>query len=67
MSEFESNAAFIPGSLLFCPDCGTLLDFPLGDADHVKCDMCGHVEPASCMYLFYVLLALLKGKPFTRV
>jgi len=35
------------GSLLFCPDCGTLLDLPFGDEADVRCDQCGHVEPAS--------------------
>ena len=38
-----------PGSLLFCPDCGTLLDLPLGDEANVRCDQCGHLEPASCV------------------
>jgi LSD1 subclass zinc finger protein len=37
------------GSLLFCPDCGTLLDLPEGQAVHVKCEQCGHLEPASCV------------------
>lgn len=36
------------GSLLFCPDCGTLLDLPKGDEETVKCEQCGHLEPASC-------------------
>lgn len=36
------------GSLLFCPDCGTLLDLPEADADSVTCEQCGFVEPASC-------------------
>ncbi|KAI0027267.1 transcription factor S-II-domain-containing protein [Vararia minispora EC-137] len=35
------------GSLLFCPDCGTLLDVPQGDDTSVRCDQCGHEEPAS--------------------
>ncbi|KAI0271736.1 DNA-directed RNA polymerase I kDa polypeptide [Gloeopeniophorella convolvens] len=35
------------GSLLFCPDCGTLLDLPHGDEPDVTCEQCGHVEPAS--------------------
>ncbi|KAI9510685.1 DNA-directed RNA polymerase I kDa polypeptide [Russula earlei] len=35
------------GSLLFCPYCGTLLDLPLGDEVDVRCDQCGHIEPAS--------------------
>ncbi|GAB1523853.1 DNA-directed RNA polymerase I core subunit rpa12 [Rhizoctonia solani] len=34
-------------SLLFCPTCGTLLDLPGEDAPHVKCEQCGHLEPAS--------------------
>ncbi len=36
------------GALLFCPDCGTLLDLPEADADSVTCEQCGFVEPASC-------------------
>ncbi|KAI0047417.1 DNA-directed RNA polymerase I kDa polypeptide [Auriscalpium vulgare] len=35
------------GSLLFCPACGTLLDLPHGDEASVKCEQCGHAEPAS--------------------
>ncbi|KDQ55003.1 hypothetical protein JAAARDRAFT_60445 [Jaapia argillacea MUCL 33604] len=35
------------GSLLFCPDCGTLLDLPQGDDTIVNCEQCGHEEPAS--------------------
>ncbi|KIM34556.1 hypothetical protein M408DRAFT_13986 [Serendipita vermifera MAFF 305830] len=35
------------GSLLFCPDCGTLLDLPEAQAVHVKCEQCGHLEPVS--------------------
>ncbi|VDC07012.1 unnamed protein product [Peniophora sp. CBMAI 1063] len=35
------------GSLLFCPDCGTLLDVPGGDETFVSCEQCGHEEPAS--------------------
>ncbi|KAG9014772.1 DNA-directed RNA polymerase I core subunit rpa12 [Tulasnella sp. JGI-2019a] len=34
------------GSLLFCPDCASLLDTP-SDKDHVTCSQCGRVEPAS--------------------
>lgn len=34
------------GSLLFCGDCGTLLDLPHGDEASVKCEQCGHKEPA---------------------
>jgi RNA polymerases M/15 Kd subunit len=37
-----------PGSLLFCPDCGTLLDLPRADEKEVKCVQCGHLEPISC-------------------
>jgi DNA-directed RNA polymerase I subunit RPA12 len=36
------------GSLLFCPDCGTLLDLP-NDEEFIKCDQCGRLEPTSCM------------------
>ncbi|KZT09025.1 DNA-directed RNA polymerase I kDa polypeptide [Laetiporus sulphureus 93-53] len=35
------------GSLLFCPDCGTLLDLPRDDDMVVACEQCGHEEPAS--------------------
>jgi DNA-directed RNA polymerase subunit M/transcription elongation factor TFIIS len=37
------------GALLFCPDCGTLLDLPRGEEDSVTCEQCGHEEPADCM------------------
>ncbi|KAG8701669.1 DNA-directed RNA polymerase I core subunit rpa12 [Ceratobasidium sp. 395] len=36
------------GSLLFCPTCGTLLNLPGEDDTNVKCEQCGHLEPASC-------------------
>ncbi|EIM91986.1 DNA-directed RNA polymerase, partial [Stereum hirsutum FP-91666 SS1] len=35
------------GSLLFCGDCGTLLDVPKADEGTVNCEQCGHEEPAS--------------------
>ncbi|EKM60586.1 uncharacterized protein PHACADRAFT_179818 [Phanerochaete carnosa HHB-10118-sp] len=35
------------GSLLFCPDCGTLLNLPRDDENEVACEQCGHIEPAS--------------------
>ncbi|EJD04496.1 DNA-directed RNA polymerase [Fomitiporia mediterranea MF3/22] len=35
------------GSLLFCPDCGTLLDFPTADAEFIPCEQCGFQEKAS--------------------
>ncbi|OCH94212.1 DNA-directed RNA polymerase I kDa polypeptide [Obba rivulosa] len=42
-----SKRAHKIGSLLFCPDCGTLLNLP-NDADQVVvCEQCGHEEPAS--------------------
>lgn len=40
--------AAILGSLLFCPDCGTLLDIPKDSQNEVTCEQCGHLEPASC-------------------
>lgn len=40
------------GSLLFCGDCGTLLDVPKADEGTVNCEQCGHEEPASCMWYF---------------
>lgn len=36
------------GSLLFCPDCGTLLNLPQDGQSEVTCEQCGHDEPASC-------------------
>lgn len=39
---------FCPGSLLFCPDCGTLLDLPKDEQNEITCEQCGHIEPASC-------------------
>ncbi|GJJ14746.1 hypothetical protein Clacol_009013 [Clathrus columnatus] len=35
------------GSLVFCPECGTLFDLPTDGENTVKCDQCQHVEPAS--------------------
>ncbi|KZT68833.1 DNA-directed RNA polymerase I kDa polypeptide [Daedalea quercina L-15889] len=35
------------GSLLFCPDCGTLLNLPQDEDTYVACELCGHEEPAS--------------------
>jgi len=35
------------GSLLFCPDCGTLLNLPVADEPTVVCEQCAHEEPAS--------------------
>lgn len=43
------------GSLLFCPDCGTLLDLPRPNEDTVICDQCGHTEPSSCLLYFMTL------------
>ncbi|KAF8224040.1 DNA-directed RNA polymerase I kDa polypeptide [Tricholoma matsutake] len=36
-----------PGSLIFCPTCGTLLDLPHDGESIVTCEQCGHEEPAS--------------------
>lgn len=38
----------IPGSLLFCPDCGTLLNLPKEGESLVTCEQCAYEEPASC-------------------
>ncbi|EFI28592.1 DNA-directed RNA polymerase I kDa polypeptide [Coprinopsis cinerea okayama7 len=35
------------GSLLFCPNCGTLLDLPKDGEAIVTCEQCHHEEPAS--------------------
>ncbi|KII92476.1 hypothetical protein PLICRDRAFT_473348 [Plicaturopsis crispa FD-325 SS-3] len=35
------------GSLLFCPDCGTLLNLPHENENVVICEQCAHQEPAS--------------------
>jgi len=35
------------GSLLFCPDCGTLLNLPRDEEIQVTCEQCEHREPAS--------------------
>jgi len=42
------------GSLLFCPDCGTLLNLPVGDERTVVCEQCAHEEPASCTSRLYM-------------
>jgi hypothetical protein len=36
------------GSLLFCPDCGTLLSLPRDGETMVACEQCGREEPAGC-------------------
>ncbi|KAF8641543.1 hypothetical protein AX16_009920 [Volvariella volvacea WC 439] len=35
------------GSLLFCPNCGTLLDLPTDGEAFVACGQCNRQEPAS--------------------
>ncbi|KIM81704.1 hypothetical protein PILCRDRAFT_821050 [Piloderma croceum F 1598] len=35
------------GTLLFCPDCGTLLNLPKDNESSVICEQCEHEEPAS--------------------
>ncbi|KAF9526419.1 DNA-directed RNA polymerase I kDa polypeptide [Crepidotus variabilis] len=35
------------GSLLFCPDCGTLLSLPKDGELAVICEQCSHEEPAT--------------------
>jgi len=35
------------GSLLFCPNCSTLLNLPKEGDEQVECEQCGHIEPAS--------------------
>ncbi|KAI6137388.1 transcription factor S-II-domain-containing protein [Pisolithus sp. B1] len=35
------------GSLLFCPQCGTLLSAPTDDGPTVECEQCHHLEPTS--------------------
>ncbi|EKM83361.1 hypothetical protein AGABI1DRAFT_110030 [Agaricus bisporus var. burnettii JB137-S8] len=39
--------AYKIGSLLFCPECGTLLSRPKDSADSIICEQCRHEEPAS--------------------
>ncbi|KAB5591483.1 DNA-directed RNA polymerase I subunit A12 [Ceratobasidium theobromae] len=45
--DIDTPRAHRIGSLLFCPTCGTLLDLPGEDDLNVKCEQCGHLEPAS--------------------
>ena len=49
---------YILGSLLFCPDCGTLLDLPKDNQNEITCEQCGHVEPANCASCFLFYLAV---------
>ncbi|KAH9824268.1 hypothetical protein DFH28DRAFT_1078010 [Melampsora americana] len=35
------------GSLVFCIDCGNLLDVP-GSEDYLSCDQCGKMELSNC-------------------
>ncbi|KAL1921794.1 uncharacterized protein VTP21DRAFT_10436 [Calcarisporiella thermophila] len=39
----SSNQPAIIGSLIFCPECGNLLDMP-GDDDLLACSLCGTVQ-----------------------
>ncbi|KAF8329091.1 DNA-directed RNA polymerase I kDa polypeptide [Cantharellus anzutake] len=41
-----SSTALKIGNLLFCPNCGTLLNLP-GVEEHVLCEQCGHSELVS--------------------
>ena len=45
------ESASLQGSLLFCPDCGTLLNYPEDGKPDIPCEQCGHLEPASCELL----------------
>ena len=38
------------GSLLFCPDCGTLLNLPQDGESTVACSQCQHEEPVECKF-----------------
>ena len=51
-SELSRICSSLLGSLLFCPDCGTLLNLPQDGEFEVTCEQCGHVEPASCSFSF---------------
>jgi hypothetical protein len=54
------------GSLLFCPDCGTLLSLPRDGETVVICEQCSYEEPASCEFvesLVSTIEALITGCP----
>ncbi|KAG0146980.1 hypothetical protein CROQUDRAFT_656619 [Cronartium quercuum f. sp. fusiforme G11] len=42
------------GSLLFCADCGNLLDVP-GEEDQISCDQCGRTESAKSQEGFVIV------------
>ncbi|CAO3614206.1 unnamed protein product [Cunninghamella blakesleeana] len=39
--------ANVIGSLIFCPECGNLLDMPGGEEDILLCNQCSHPYPIS--------------------
>lgn len=43
----RANKLIRLGSLLFCPECGTLLDFPEPEETIVSCEQCQYQEKAS--------------------
>ncbi|KAI8917162.1 hypothetical protein PhCBS80983_g00067 [Powellomyces hirtus] len=47
-------------SLVFCPDCGSLLDPPSGAEDNVACGICGGVVVSEA---FESVLVVTKSKP----
>ena len=52
------STSWLSGSLLFCPECGTLLDQPKDGDDSVSCEQCHHEEPANCRWSSCTRLAL---------
>ncbi|KAF4623571.1 hypothetical protein D9613_001558 [Agrocybe pediades] len=43
----STSSAHKVGSLLFCPNCGTLLSLPRDGESFVTCEQCAYQEPAS--------------------
>ncbi|ORZ08162.1 DNA-directed RNA polymerase I 13.7 kDa polypeptide [Absidia repens] len=46
MTDVEHNSNVI-GSLIFCPECGNLLDMPGGDDDILLCNQCSYAYQIS--------------------
>lgn len=48
LDNLQTGMLYGVGSLLFCPDCGTLLNLPTESEDTIPCEQCGFTENATC-------------------
>lgn len=47
MDHDHEHSANVIGSLIFCPECGNLLDMPGGDDDILPCNQCSYAYQIS--------------------